>query len=146
MAAAPLEAERLVAPLHEESVPPRTERRLRRAPRRGGAPLPRGADEDQRRERGPGRVRGEAEAGMERPLTGIVDRLRDVYGTPRADVTDPFEMILLENVAYLVDDAKRLEMFAKLRDEIGFAKILTTPIEKIARVIADGGMKPLMRA
>jgi endonuclease III len=83
---------------------------------------------------------------MERELADIVERLRDVYGTPRAEVTDPFEMILLENVAYLVDDARRRETFEKLRDEIGFANILTTPVEKIARVIEGGGMKPLMRA
>jgi len=76
----------------------------------------------------------------------IVDRLRDVYGKPGAEITDPFEMILLENVAYLVDDAKRRETFEKLRREIGFDKLLTTPAEKIARVIEGGGMKPLMRA
>ena len=76
----------------------------------------------------------------------IIDRLRGVYGAPRAEITDPFEMILLENVAYLVDDATRLATFRKLRDEIGFDKLLTTPVEKIARVIEGGGMKPLMRA
>jgi len=83
---------------------------------------------------------------MERSLTRIVDHLRDVYGTPRAEITDPFQIILLENVAYLVDDARRRETFERLRDEIGFKSILTTPIETIARVIAGGGMKPLMRA
>lgn len=83
---------------------------------------------------------------MERELADIVERLRDVYGTPRAEITDAFEMILLENVAYLVDDARRRETFEKLRDEIGFANILTTPVERIARVIEGGGMKPLMRA
>ncbi|HEV2720667.1 MAG TPA: hypothetical protein VG323_11660 [Thermoanaerobaculia bacterium] len=76
----------------------------------------------------------------------VVDRLRGVYGKLRAEITDPYEMILLENVAYLVDDAKRLATFRKLRDEIGFGNILKTPAEKIARVIEGGGMKPLMRA
>jgi endonuclease III len=85
---------------------------------------------------------------MERSLADIVERLREVYGTPRAEVTDPFEMILLENVAYLVDDARRLETFERLRDEIGLAPkaILAASPEKIARVIAGGGMKPEMRA
>jgi endonuclease-3 len=76
----------------------------------------------------------------------IVARLREFYGAPRAAVTDPFEMILLENVAYLVDDATRRETFEKLREEIGFDKLLTTPVEEIARVIEGGGMKPPMRA
>lgn len=76
----------------------------------------------------------------------IIDRLRELYGAPRAEITDPYELILLENVAYLVDDATRLATFKKLRDEIGFASILTTPVEKIARVIEGGGMKLLMRA
>src|SRR5204862_5679056 len=126
----------------------RPERRLRRAPRRRRAPLPRGADEDQRRERGTERVRGEAEAGMERPLSKIIARLRDFYGAPRAAITDPYEMILLENVAYLVDDARRLETFRKLRDEIGLTPdaILSASAEKIAKVTEGGGMLPPHRA
>ena len=85
---------------------------------------------------------------MERSLAKIVDRLRDVYGTPRAGITDPFEMILLENVAYLVDDARRLETFRKLRDEIGLSPdaILSASAEKIAKVIEGGGMLPPHRA
>ena len=85
---------------------------------------------------------------MERKLTGIIERLRDVYGTPRAEITDPFEMILLENVAYLVDDARRLETFRKLRDEIGLSPdaILSASAEKIAKVIEGGGMLPPHRA
>jgi endonuclease-3 len=83
---------------------------------------------------------------VERPLARIVARLREVYGAPRAEVTDPYEMILLENVAYLVDDARRLETFRKLRDEIGFDDILTTPPERIAEVIEGGGMLPPHRA
>ena len=83
---------------------------------------------------------------MERTLTNAVAQLRELYGAPRAAVTDPFEMILLENVAYLVDDATRLAMFEALRDEIGFDRILQTPLAKIAKVIEKGGMKPPMRA
>jgi len=85
---------------------------------------------------------------MERSLAKIVERLRDVYGTPRAGITDPFEMILLENAAYLVDDARRLETFRKLRDEIGLSPdaILSASAEKIAKVIEGGGMLPPHRA
>lgn len=83
---------------------------------------------------------------MARPIANIVKRLRDVYGAQRARITDPFEMILFENAAYLVDDARRIETFEKLRDEVGFDKLLATPAATIARVIAGGGMKPEMRA
>jgi endonuclease III len=83
---------------------------------------------------------------MARSLTKIVASLRDLYGALRAPVTDPFEMLLFENVAYLVDDATRLATFRKLRDEVGFDRILTTPAAKIAQVIEHGGMKPPMRA
>ena len=85
---------------------------------------------------------------MERTLTGIVARLAEVYGAPRAAITDPFEMILLENVAYLVDDARRLETFRKLRDEIGLSPeaILSATAAKIAKVIEGGGMLPPHRA
>jgi endonuclease-3 len=85
---------------------------------------------------------------MERTLAGIVDRLREIYGAPRAGITDPYEMILLENAAYLVDDARRLETFRKLRDEIGLSPdaILSASAEKIAKVIEGGGMLPPHRA
>jgi len=83
---------------------------------------------------------------VERALAKIVARLREVYGAPRTEVTDPYEMILMENVAYLVDDARRIETFRKLRDEVGFDNILTTPPETIAEVIEGGGMLPPHRA
>ena len=78
----------------------------------------------------------------------VVDVLREFYGAQRVVTTDPWEMILLENVAYLVDDATREETFVKLRDEIGLApkKILAQSPARIANVIEGGGMKPLMRA
>lgn len=82
------------------------------------------------------------------PLGQVVKSLEKVYGTPAPRVTDPFEMILLENVAYLVDDARRQETFERLRDAIGLtpAAILKHSPEEIAAVIAGGGMKPEMRA
>lgn len=83
---------------------------------------------------------------MERPLAKIVARLRELYGPLRTFVTDPYAMILFENVAYLVDDATRIATLEKLRDEIGFDRILDTPAAKIARVIEGGGMKPPHRA
>jgi endonuclease-3 len=85
---------------------------------------------------------------MARTLSAIVDRLREVYGAQRPRITDPYEMILLENVAYLVDDARRRETFEKLRDEIGLEPeaILAASPAKIAKVIEGGGMLPPHRA
>ena len=78
----------------------------------------------------------------------VVAALRDFYGAQRIVTTDPWEMILLENVAYLVDDETREATLKKLRDEIGLApkKILAQSPARIATVIEGGGMKPMMRA
>jgi endonuclease III len=81
-------------------------------------------------------------------LTRIVAALEKTYGPMRPEVTDPFEMIVMENVAYLVDDARRRETFKRLRRAIGITPqaILKHSAAEIAAVIADGGMKPEMRA
>jgi hypothetical protein len=50
----------------------------------------------------------------------ILDELEAMYGRPEPPyVTDPFEMILWENVIYLSDDLKRRKAFDELRDTIG---------------------------
>ena len=41
-------------------------------------------------------------------LRDVADALRSVYGDLDVEITDPFEMVLLENAAYLVDDARRI--------------------------------------
>lgn len=81
-------------------------------------------------------------------LGGFVRLLAEMYGQIDARVIDPFEMILLENAAYLVDDEKRYETFKKLRQEIGVtpAAILAHSEDDIASVIDAGGMQPRMRA
>lgn len=53
-------------------------------------------------------------------LQAIIDTLKDFYGAPTPPrITDPFEMILHENVAYLVDDVSRDQAFDKLKKTIG---------------------------
>ena len=45
-------------------------------------------------------------------LGGAIARLRKYYGSPaRPPTADPFELILLENIAYLVSPAQRREAF-----------------------------------
>ena len=82
-------------------------------------------------------------------LADLVSRLEALYGRPEPPaVIDPFEMILWENVAYLVDDERRAEVFARLREKVGLEpeEVLETPAEVLAEIIRDGGMQPERRA
>ena len=81
-------------------------------------------------------------------LKHIVRALAGMYGELTPDVTDPFEMILLENAAYLVPDERRLATFNALREKIGTSPeaILAHDQNDIAAAIEGGGMKPEMRA
>jgi endonuclease-3 len=82
-------------------------------------------------------------------LPNVISRLEAFYGTPQPPaVTDPFEMIVWENVAYLVDDERRAGVFAELRERIGLdpEEILETPTEVLAEIIREGGMQPERRA
>jgi endonuclease III len=82
-------------------------------------------------------------------LQDRIARLEAFYGTPEPPrITDPFEMVVWENVAYLVDDERRARVFARLQEEIGILplEISTTPPEVLAEVIKDGGMQPEHRA
>lgn len=50
----------------------------------------------------------------------VVDILAQRYGEPPPpQVTDPFAMIVWENIAYLANDARRAEAFEELRREVG---------------------------
>jgi endonuclease III len=53
-------------------------------------------------------------------LGKTIQLLREYHGPPAWPPTsDPFELILLENVAYLATPARRLEAFKRLRREVG---------------------------
>jgi len=50
----------------------------------------------------------------------VLDTLAQLYGEPGPPrVTDPFEMILWENIAYLANDVRRGEAFDELRKKVG---------------------------
>jgi hypothetical protein len=50
-------------------------------------------------------------------LASVVSALRKHYGKPAPPLTrDPFELVLLENAAYLVDDSRRATTWEALRD------------------------------
>ena len=85
-------------------------------------------------------------------LAGAVARLREFYGAPEKPPTsDPFELVLLENVAYLTSPARRREAFEELRLSVGTspAALLAasrTALEKItARGILRAGAAAKLR-
>jgi endonuclease III len=79
----------------------------------------------------------------------IIAQLEKTYGRPQPPQTsDPLEMILFENVAYLVSDERRERAFNALRDQIGLkpTDILSAPSDKLLEVARMGGMRPEDRA
>src|SRR3989440_8540476 len=81
-------------------------------------------------------------------LQKMVSQLAKHYGKPGAPVTtDPFELILLENIAYLVTDERREEAFAMLRKHAGTKphEILAASHDDILKATKLGGMHPEQR-
>jgi endonuclease III len=82
-------------------------------------------------------------------LQKIISQLTAHYGpAPPPVSTDPFELILLENVAYLVSDERREAAFNLLRQTIGTRPhdLLTASNDALLRVATLGGMQPERRA
>jgi len=82
-------------------------------------------------------------------LTQVIARLKKLYGAPAPPrVTDPFEQVLWENVAYLANDEKRAAAFSALRKTVGLTPedILKAKPEKLLAVTRMGGMVPELRA
>ena len=78
----------------------------------------------------------------------VIRKLKALYGPPRPPkTTEPLEMILLENVAYMVGDEQREEAFDALRDRVGLSPvdIVTARDEKLLEVARIGGMLPAAR-
>jgi len=81
-------------------------------------------------------------------LRKVVAQLAAHYGKPQSPITtDPFELILLENIAYLVSDERREEAFKILRKHAGTKPhlILTASPDDILRATKLGGMHPEQR-
>ncbi len=73
----------------------------------------------------------------------ILNSLERYYGPPkRPEVTDPFELILLENIGYLCDDAKRTAAFLSLKEKVGTtaAAILAASDDVLVELCALGGI------
>jgi endonuclease-3 len=83
------------------------------------------------------------------PLAEALSLLQRRFGKPSPPVaTDPFEMVLGETCAYLVDDERRKEVFDRLKARTGGdpERLAAMRTEALAELIADGGMQPRMRA
>jgi len=79
----------------------------------------------------------------------VVKQLEHHYGPPAGPVSrDPFELILYENIAYLVSDDRREQAFRELKKRVGPrpADILMAPVKELAEITAIGGIFPDLRA
>src|SRR5882757_6032205 len=78
----------------------------------------------------------------------IVHKLKKFYGIKDDHgFTDPLELIIWENAAYLVSDEKRKAAFDALKKDIGLkpADILSASDVKLLAVAKLGGIMPEMR-
>jgi endonuclease III len=82
-------------------------------------------------------------------LRRVVDRLRSAYGDPvPPPATDPFGIVLYENIAYLALEERRASAFRELQRRIGvtpqaIARASSTALRTVA---ATGGVYPDLRA
>jgi len=77
-------------------------------------------------------------------LSEALLRLRQAHGAPEAPPTrDPFELILLENVAYLASPEKRRQALNRLRETIGTSPeaLLSASSTALEAVTASGILK-----
>src|SRR2546423_6513242 len=81
-------------------------------------------------------------------LSKLIARLAKFYGKPKPPITTgPFELILFENVAYLVSDERRAEAFELLRKTVGTKphQILAAENNALLQVAELGRMQPEKR-
>lgn len=82
------------------------------------------------------------------PLVGVVAALEALYGRPKAPaVIDPFEQLLLENVAYLTSDERRAQAWKHFKAEVGTkpAQILQAARSRLM-AIGKAGIVPAVTA
>jgi hypothetical protein len=78
-----------------------------------------------------------------------LDTLERLYGKPkRESLADPFELVLLESVAYLVDEKKRRAAFEELVRRVGGTPkaIRAARPEVLLEIAALGGIHAALRA
>jgi endonuclease III len=83
------------------------------------------------------------------PFADVLERLKRVHGAPQpAPTGDPFELILWENCAYLANDARRKEAFARLKAKTGLdpKRILAAPEGALEKCVAAPGRFAALQA
>ena len=77
----------------------------------------------------------------------VIARLQSTYGRPRPPKSDAFELILWENVAYLLSDERREAAFEALRERVGLTpkQILAAQQATLLEIAKMGGMRPEVR-
>jgi endonuclease III len=79
----------------------------------------------------------------------LINALEKHYGKPKpSPARGAFELVLYENIAYLVSDDRREKAFRELKRKIGTRPedLLLASIEELAEVTALGGIFPELRA
>lgn len=82
-------------------------------------------------------------------FSAIFQKLEKFYGRPAPPViSDPLDLILYENVAYLADDDKRMAAFATLKKKIGTRseQILKASQKQLEEITRMAGIVPELRA
>lgn len=82
-------------------------------------------------------------------FTAIIKKLQKFYGPPDPpEVTDAFEILLWDNVAYLADDEKRAATFAVLKKKVGTRpeQILKASPKLLEEITRMGGIEHEVRA
>lgn len=78
-----------------------------------------------------------------------MQQLQKAHGRPSPPVTrDPFELILYENIAYLVSEDRRVRAFRELKTRVGLrpADLLTASMQELTEIAAMGGIFAELRA
>lgn len=80
-------------------------------------------------------------------LKTAVARLTKLY-RPGEALTDPLAILVWENIGYLIDDARRAELFAEFQKKIGLTahRIANAPMPVLTDIAKRGGMHPQKRA
>jgi endonuclease-3 len=80
-------------------------------------------------------------------LRAAIAKLAPLYPTGKP-LSDPLAILVWENIGYLIDDARRSELFAEFKKRIGLKahEISNAPIPVLTDIAKRGGMHPQKRA
>ena len=76
----------------------------------------------------------------------VVAKLAKIYKPARA-LRDPLQLILWENIGYLIDDERRASLFAEFKSRVGLTagEIKRAPSNVLIDIARRGGMNPQTR-